>query len=122
MICQRDCSSVRFDNGFAERKAQPESPSAVRNIIVSRIEHLKDVRLHTVRDTGAVIVNVYINSVPGPLTADSDLRTGLGVFNGIIDQIDQDLCDQTCVHPGDQHIIARQNDDMMPDRVFVNMP
>ena len=78
-------------------------------------------RLHAVRDTWAIVLNMEKYFSADLLAGDSDFRAGLRVFYGVVDQIDEYLCDQPCIHPGNQDIPAWLNDDLMMGGVFVNM-
>ena len=106
----------------AQGKAKAETAAAVCDLVLTGVKHFKDMRLDIIRDAGTVIPDGHDRLIPGPAAFDADLRAGLCVFDGIVDEIDQNLHDQSCIHIHQKNAAGFTNRDRMLRRPPVHMP
>lgn len=105
IIRNGDFSSMGQDNGAAEAKPDPEASAAVSNLVGTSVTHIKDIRFGFIRNSRAVIHDPDPYHMILFISQNADMASGLRMLDGVIDQIDHDLYDQTGIHACQQEII-----------------
>ena len=77
------------------------------------IKKVEDIGLFLVGDAGTVVRHFNADHVLLSLRPDPDCRSGGGVFDGIIQQIDQNLHDELGIHRREQKLIGMFEHDLV---------
>ena len=120
VIRKRQRSAVQLYNRFTQGKPDPEASAAVCDGIFAGVKHFKNMRFHIVCNSVSVIGNSD-HGIPALFFGtDADLGAWFGIFQSIINKVDNDLHDKLCVHTGKDQIVAPYRH-LVSDGFFLQM-
>src|SRR5262245_33537369 len=91
-----DTALVRFDKGLHE--AEPEAKAALRSALVSAVEAFPDFVHFVIRYAYACVAEVNENLAVRPMGIDFNPATRIGILEGIIKQVGEDLTDPSAIN------------------------
>ena len=120
VIRKRQRSAVQLYDRFTQGKPDPEASAAVCDGIFPGVKHFKNMRFHIVCNSVSVIGDSD-HGIPALFFGTyADLGALFGIFQSIINKVDNDLHDKLCVHTGKDQIVAPYRH-LVSDGFFLQM-